>query len=89
MAMRLTTGADMQGWLDKRAGGKKDSLSIGKLTHHWDKRYFLLRGPLLHDGSVSDLEALLDPARGAAAPHAFYVPQSDRDDLIEFLTRRP
>ncbi len=48
-----------------------------------------LRGPLLHDGSVSDLEALLDPARGAAAPHAFYVPQSDRDDLIEFLTRRP
>ena len=48
MAMRMTTGADMQGWLDKRAGGKKDSLSIGKLTHHWDKRYFLLRGPLLH-----------------------------------------
>ena len=46
--MRMTTGADMQGWLDKRAGGKKDSLSIGKLTHHWDKRYFLLRGPLLH-----------------------------------------
>ncbi len=48
MAMRMTTGADMQGWLDKRAGGKKDSLSIGKLTQHWDKRYFLLRGPLLH-----------------------------------------
>ena len=46
--MRMTTGADMQGWLDKRAGGKKDSLSIGKLTQHWDKRYFLLRGPLLH-----------------------------------------
>lgn len=48
-----------------------------------------LRSPLLHDGSVPDLEALLDAARGPAAPHAFYVPLTDRADLIEFLTRRP
>ncbi len=48
-----------------------------------------LRSPLLHDGSVPDLDQLLDPARGAAAPHAFYVPQPDRADLVEYLTRRP
>lgn len=48
-----------------------------------------LRSPLLHDGSVPDLEALLDAARGPAAPHAFYVPVTGRLDLIEFLTRRP
>ena len=48
-----------------------------------------LRSPLLHDGSVPDLDALLDPARGAAAPHAFYLPQPSRADVIEYLTRRP
>ena len=48
-----------------------------------------LRSPLLHDGSVPDLEALLDAARGPAAPHAFYVPETEGQDLIEFLTRRP
>ncbi|MEM6671644.1 MAG: hypothetical protein AAF726_02300 [Planctomycetota bacterium] len=47
-----------------------------------------LRRELLHDGSVPDLDALLDPARGPAAAHAFYVAPGDAEALIEFLTRR-
>lgn len=45
-----------------------------------------LRGPMLHNGSVPSLDALLDPGRGPAAPHAYYVPiRTERDDLVEFL----
>ncbi|MEM9380185.1 MAG: hypothetical protein AAGB93_09590 [Planctomycetota bacterium] len=44
-----------------------------------------LRARLLHDGSVPDLDALLDPARGPAADHPFYVSGAARADLIAFL----
>ncbi len=44
-----------------------------------------LRNQLLHNGSVPNLEALLDPARGPAAPHAIYVQQPLRSDVIEYL----
>ncbi|MET0293011.1 MAG: hypothetical protein ABW136_11675 [Steroidobacteraceae bacterium] len=41
---------------------------------------------LLHDNSVASLEALLDPARGAQAPHPFYVTSTtDRADVAAYL----
>lgn len=44
------------------------------------------RSVLLHDVSVSGFDALLDPSRGASAPHPFYVADlSERADLIQFL----
>lgn len=40
----------------------------------------------LHDGSVSSLDSLLDPARGEKAPHPFYLAEtSQRADMVEFL----
>jgi hypothetical protein len=40
----------------------------------------------LHDASVPSLDNLLDPARGADAPHAFYLPDAgQRADVVEFL----
>ncbi|MBA3513415.1 MAG: hypothetical protein H0T77_03450 [Pyrinomonadaceae bacterium] len=40
----------------------------------------------LHDGSVSSLDSLLDPARGENAPHPFYLAgASQRADMVEFL----
>jgi cytochrome c2 len=47
----------------------------------------LARKPrFLHDDSVASLESLLDPTRGARAPHAFFVPSaSERADVVEFL----
>ena len=47
-----------------------------------------LRSMFLHDGSVASLDDLLNPARGAGAPHPFYVGELERSDLIEFLTTR-
>ncbi|HXG86883.1 MAG TPA: hypothetical protein VNJ02_01000 [Vicinamibacterales bacterium] len=47
----------------------------------------LARKPVfLHDNSVPNLDALLNPARGAAAPHAFYLnsPQ-ERENMSAFL----
>ncbi len=47
----------------------------------------LARKPVfLHDDSVPSLSSLLDPKRGATAPHPFYVPEwSARTDMIAFL----
>jgi hypothetical protein len=40
----------------------------------------------LHDGSVSSLDSLLDPARGENAPHPFYFADAkQRADMVEFL----
>nr|MBA3673156.1 hypothetical protein [Gemmatimonadaceae bacterium] len=40
----------------------------------------------LHDASVTSLDQLLDPSRGAKAPHPFYVADPDRRvDMVEFL----
>ncbi|MGI8836632.1 MAG: hypothetical protein ACR2H4_08350 [Pyrinomonadaceae bacterium] len=40
----------------------------------------------LHDGSVSSLNSLLDPARGDSSPHPFYLADaSQRADMVEFL----
>ena len=55
----------------------------------------LARKPVfLHDNSVPTLDALLDPARGPAAPHPFYLTDArQRAILVEYLrgldTRRP
>lgn len=48
----------------------------------------LARKPVfLHDDSVRGLDSLLNPSRGASAPHPFYVANSkDRKDMIEFLS---
>lgn len=44
------------------------------------------RTALLHDASVQGLDALLDPRRGKAAPHPFYVANSaQREALVTFL----
>jgi len=47
----------------------------------------LARKPVfLHDNSVTDLERLLDPGRGATEPHPFFVKDpSARKDMIAFL----
>lgn len=47
----------------------------------------LARKPMfLHDASVPSLDSLLDPSRGAAAPHPFYIPDgAGRKALVEFL----
>jgi len=46
----------------------------------------LARKPVfLHDNSVASLEDLLDPKRGATAPHPFYVTTSQRGDVVTFL----
>jgi len=47
----------------------------------------LARKPnFLHDSSVASLDELLDPERGARAPHPFYVADGDeRADLVTFL----
>lgn len=47
-----------------------------------------LQNAFLHDGSVESLDALLDSARGASAPHAYYIEPGERADLIEFLMTR-
>jgi hypothetical protein len=40
----------------------------------------------LHDNSVPSLEQLLDPKRGATAPHPFYVPNAaGHSDVAAFL----
>ncbi|MBA3613528.1 MAG: c-type cytochrome, partial [Nitrospirales bacterium] len=40
----------------------------------------------LHDASVHSLDDLLDPKRGATAPHPFYFRKvSDREDMVVFL----
>jgi len=40
----------------------------------------------LHDASVSSLDELLNPPRGASAPHPFYIADaSQRADMVEFL----
>ncbi|MBI3607809.1 MAG: hypothetical protein HY207_07570 [Nitrospirae bacterium] len=45
-----------------------------------------LTAPYLHDGSVSTLEALLSPDRGAFSPHPFYIRHPDeRADIEAFL----
>ncbi len=47
----------------------------------------LARKPnFLHDNSVPTLDNLLDPTRGAMAPHPFYLSDaSERADMVEFL----
>jgi len=40
----------------------------------------------LHDASVPSLDALLNPARGATAPHPFFIADpSGRSDVVQFL----
>ncbi len=46
----------------------------------------LARKPVfLHDNSVASLDQLLDPSRGGAAPHPFYVPRASRADVAAYL----
>lgn len=46
----------------------------------------LARKPVfLHDNSVGSLNELLDGKRGPRAPHPFYLPASQRADVVEFL----
>ena len=47
----------------------------------------LARKPVfLHDNSVPDLDTLLNPGRGAMAPHPFYVTDAPaRSDVVAFL----
>ncbi len=47
----------------------------------------LARKPVfLHDNSVASLDSLLDPARGASAPHPFYLADlGERADMVQYL----
>ena len=35
------------GWLQKQSGGKRGSVKMGNITHHWDRRFFVLKDDLL------------------------------------------
>ena len=46
----------------------------------------LARKPVfLHDNSVPSLDSLLDSARGASAPHPFYLDGTDRSAMVVYL----
>ena len=59
----------------------------GRRAYFRDALIQLARKPVfLHDSSVPGLDALLDPKRGANAPHPFYLDTAgQRGDVIEFL----
>jgi len=62
---------------DKRGHGVALLLDLGR------KQMFL------HDGSVRGLDQLLDPARGARAPHPFYLTDAaKRTDMMAYLHSR-
>jgi len=66
--------------LDASERGEKRGASLPLLLD-------LARKPrFLHDDSVPGLAALLDPARGADAPHPFYLKAADqRADVVAYL----
>lgn len=80
--------------VENAPGGFDDKMVIVDASERGEKRgaslpllLDLARKPaFLHDNSVPSLDALLDPARGADAPHAVYVKDAGtRSDLVAFL----
>ena len=66
--------------VDASPGGGKRGNAIPMLLDLDRKTTFL------HDGSVKGMDALLDPKRGASAPHPFYIAQeAERDQVVQFL----
>ena len=65
---------------DASGRGEKRGFALPLLLDLARKPFFL------HDASVPSLEALLDPRRGAAAPHPFYIGDAaQRADMVTFL----
>lgn len=80
--------------IQNSAGGFDDKMIIVDASDRGDKRGFALpllldlarKEKFLHDVSVTGLENLLNPSRGAQAPHPFYLEeQSARKDVVQFL----
>ena len=80
--------------IENAAGTFDDKVVVVDASERGEKRGLALpllldlaRKPVfLHDSSVPGLDALLDPKRGADAPHPFYVVNAgQRGDVIEFL----
>ncbi|MGI8526203.1 MAG: hypothetical protein ACR2K5_08495 [Pseudolabrys sp.] len=66
--------------VDASPGGGKRGNAIPMLLDLDRKTMFL------HDASVKGLDSLLDPSRGKAAPHPFFVANAnERDDVVQFL----
>ncbi len=75
-------------------GGFDDKMVVIDASDRMEKRgnalpllLDLARKPMfLHDASVKGLDALLDPKRGAEAPHPFYFQEAgERADVMAFL----
>jgi mono/diheme cytochrome c family protein len=75
-------------------GGFDDKMIVIDASDRGDKRGNALpllldldrRTVLLHDVSVNGFESLLDPIRGEAAPHPFYIADPrQRSEVIQFL----
>lgn len=80
--------------IENSAGDFDDKMVIIDASERGEKRGFALpllldlaRKPVsLHDNSVSSLDALLDPKRGASAPHPFCFQEvAERADMSAFL----
>ena len=66
--------------VDASPGGGKRGNAVPMLLDLARKTVFL------HDASVKGLDSLLDPSRGATAPHPFYIAKSEeRGHVVEFL----
>lgn len=82
------------GPIQNSPGGFDDKMVIVDATHRKDKRGFAMpllldlarKQRFLHDVSVEGLANLLDPKRGAQAPHPFYLADlTSREDVVAFL----
>lgn len=80
--------------IQNSSGGFDDKMIIVDASDRKDIRGFALpllldldrKEKFLHDVSVTGLDNLLNPSRGAQSPHPFYVSdQSARNDVIQFL----
>ncbi|MBC8001136.1 MAG: c-type cytochrome [Opitutaceae bacterium] len=65
---------------DASGRGEKRGVALPLLLDLARKPYFL------HDASVPNLEALLNPNRGDKSPHPFYISdRAERSDMVQFL----
>lgn len=80
--------------IQNSAGGFDDKMIIVDASDRGEIRGFALallldldrKERFLHDVSVNGLDSLLNPSRGAQAPHPFYLKdQSARNDVVQFL----
>ena len=85
--LQLNLGGNTIG---RAPSGLTENSTEAEVDAYLSNPVFYLRKPaFLHDASVRSLESLLDPTRGARAPHPFYVADAARRrDVIAYLHSR-